>query len=131
MEKVVGGGYINNSVNVGSIYLDAEEQWVLSNVDVVEEDDVNLESVVMHQIDHLLGLGDSSVEGAIMYPIVLPKKKIELANDDDLQIIQQIYGVDKSNSNLVESSANHQHSMSLNIVLVLGLTSGLHVTRLL
>jgi hypothetical protein len=63
---------------------------------------------------------------------MLPKKKIELVNDDDLKKIQQIYGVesvDKSSSNLVESSANHQHSMSLNIVLVLGLTSGLLVTR--
>jgi hypothetical protein len=73
------------------------------------------------------------VEEAIMYPIMLPEKKIELVNDDDLKKIQQIYGVesvDKSSSNLVESSANHhQHSMSLNIVLVLGLTSGLLVTR--
>ncbi|KAL5100438.1 hypothetical protein RYX36_004765 [Vicia faba] len=55
----------------------------------------------MHQIGHLLGLEHSYVEKAIMYPIVLPKQKIELVNDDDLQKIQQIYGVqnDKSNSN--------------------------------
>jgi hypothetical protein len=73
------------------------------------------------------------VEEAIMYPIMLPEKKIELVNDDDLKKIQQIYGVEsvhKSSSNLVESSANHQHSTSLNIVLVLGLTTGLLVTRL-
>ncbi|KAK2374706.1 metalloendoproteinase 2-MMP [Trifolium repens] len=90
----VGGGYINNSVNVGSIYLDAEEQWVLSNnEDVDEDDDVDLESVVMHEIGHLLGLGHSYVKEAIMYPIVLPEKKIELVNDDDLQRIRKIYGV--------------------------------------
>lgn len=89
----VGGSYINNSVNVGSVYLDADEQWVLPSENVVEEDDVDLESVVMHQVGHLLGLGHSSVEEAIMYPIVLQEKKIELVNDDDLQRIQEIYGV--------------------------------------
>ncbi|MCH80651.1 metalloendoproteinase 1-like [Trifolium medium] len=89
----VGGGYINNSVNVGSIYLDAEEQWVLSNEDIVEDDDVDLESVVMHQIGHLLGLKHSFVKEAIMYPIVLQEKKIELVNVDDLQRIRKIYGV--------------------------------------
>jgi len=89
----VGGSYINNSVNVGSVYLDADEQWVLPSENVVEEDDVDLESVVMHQVGHLLGLGHSSVEEAIMYPIVLQEKKIELVNVDDLQRIQEIYGV--------------------------------------
>ncbi|XP_058777042.1 metalloendoproteinase 2-MMP-like [Vicia villosa] len=90
---MVGGGYVNNSVHVGSIYLDAEENWVVSSKSAIDEDDVDLESFVMHQIGHLLGLGHSSVEESIMYPIVLPKKKIELVNDDDLQKIQQIYGV--------------------------------------
>jgi hypothetical protein len=119
--RVVGGTRISDSANVGLVYLYPANM-------------VDYESVVMHQIGHLLGLSHSLVEEAIMYPIMLPKKKIELVNDDDLKKIQQIYGVesvDKSSSNLVESSANHQHSMSLNIVLVLGLTSGLLVTRLL
>ncbi|MCH80593.1 metalloendoproteinase 1-like [Trifolium medium] len=116
--RVVGGTDISNNRGLVYIYLNKEIM-------------VNLESVVMHQIGHLLGLGHSPVEEAIMYPIMLPKKKIELVNDD-LQRIQQIYGtVNKSSSNLVESSANHQHSTALNIVLVLGLTSGLLVTRLL
>jgi hypothetical protein len=117
---VVGGTRISDSANVGLVYL------YPANI-------VDYESVVMHQIGHLLGLSHSLVEEAIMYPIMLPEKKIELVNDDDLKKIQQIYGVesvDKSPSNLFESSANHQHSMSLNIVLVLGLTTGLLVTRL-
>ncbi|GAU51139.1 hypothetical protein TSUD_411880 [Trifolium subterraneum] len=116
--RVVGGTRISYSANVGLVYLYG------ANI-------VDLESVVMHQIGHLLGLSHSLVEEAIMYPIMLPEKKIELVNDD-LQRIQQIYGVDKSSSsNLVKSSANHQHSTFLNLILVLGLTSGLLVTRLL
>ncbi|CAI8587700.1 unnamed protein product [Vicia faba] len=73
--KMVGGTYLNKAKNVGIMYFDINEQW--------------------SRLEH------SSVEKAIMYSIVLPKQKIELVNDDDLQKIQQIYGVqnDKSNSN--------------------------------
>ncbi|MCH81613.1 metalloendoproteinase 1, partial [Trifolium medium] len=45
-------------------------------------------------VGHLLGLGHSSVKEAIMYPIVLPKKKIEL-NVVDLQKIPQIINTDQ------------------------------------
>lgn len=90
---IVGGVDMNYSINVGRIYLDSEEEWVLSNEIVGEDGDVDLESVVMHEIGHLLGLGHSSVEVAVMYPIVLPEKKTELVDDDDLQRIQQIYGL--------------------------------------
>jgi hypothetical protein len=74
--KFVGGTSIINKY--GIIYLDKK----YSNV--------NLESVVMHQIGHLLGLEHSHVEEAIMYPIMSPTKKIQFVNDD-LKRIQQIY----------------------------------------
>ncbi|KAJ1389887.1 PGBD-like superfamily [Sesbania bispinosa] len=93
---MVGSADTNYSMSVGDIYLDSEEQWVLPSEKVSEEDDVDLESVVMHQVGHLLGLGHSSVEEAVMYPIVLQEKKTELTNDD-LQRIKQIYGVNSTN----------------------------------
>jgi hypothetical protein len=74
--KFVGGTSIINKY--GIIYLDKK----YSNV--------NLESVVMHQIGHLLGLEHSHVKEAIMYPIMSPTKKIQFVNDD-LKRIQQIY----------------------------------------
>lgn len=86
----VGGADRNYSLGVGSVYLDSEEEWVVRGEN--EEGDVDLESVVMHMIGHLLGLGHSSVEEAVMYPIVLPEKKTELSYDD-LQRIHQIYHV--------------------------------------
>ncbi|XP_058772347.1 metalloendoproteinase 1-like [Vicia villosa] len=88
---MVGGSYINNNNNVGIMFFDLKEQWV--NKSDIKKDEVDLESAVMHQIGHLLGLEHSSVEESIMYPIVLPKQKIELVNDDDLKKIQQIYDV--------------------------------------
>jgi hypothetical protein len=78
--KSVGGTFISNkpNYNIGIIYLDEKYSKV------------NLESVVMHQIGHLLGLEHSHVEQAIMYPIMSPTKKIQFVNDD-LKRIQQIY----------------------------------------
>ncbi|XP_058772348.1 metalloendoproteinase 2-MMP-like [Vicia villosa] len=100
--QMVGATYINETRNDRLMYFDINEQWVFSNKSDIDEDDVDFESAVMHQIGHLLGLEHSSVEEAIMYPIVLPKQKIELVNEDDLQKIQQIYGVqnDASGSSL-------------------------------
>lgn len=89
----VGGAYGNYSTHVGGIYLDSEEEWVLPGEEVTEDGDVDLESVVMHEVGHVLGLGHSSVKEAVMYPIVLPEKKTELENEDDLKRIRQIYGV--------------------------------------
>lgn len=87
----VGGVEINYSEGVGSVYLDSEEEWVVRGE--TEEGDVDLETVVMHMVGHVLGLGHSSVEEAVMYPIVVKEKKTELAYDD-LQRIYQIYGVE-------------------------------------
>ncbi|ESW29512.1 hypothetical protein PHAVU_002G076500 [Phaseolus vulgaris] len=77
------------SEHVGNVYLDSEEEWVVLGEN--EDGDVDLESVVMHLVGHVLGLGHSSVEEAVMYPIV-SKEKTEFALDD-LQRIHQIYGV--------------------------------------
>ncbi|XVE92509.1 hypothetical protein REPUB_Repub01dG0103400 [Reevesia pubescens] len=78
----------------GRLHLDEEENWVVSG-DVTRSalpSAVDLESVVVHEIGHLLGLGHSSVEDAIMYPTISSRtKKVELANDD-IEGIQLLYG---------------------------------------
>ncbi|KAJ6410489.1 hypothetical protein OIU84_007269 [Salix udensis] len=88
----------------GRLHLDSDEDWVVTG-DVRTStltSAVDLESVAVHEIGHLLGLGHSSVEESIMYPSISSgTKKVELASDD-VEGIQTLYG---SNPNFNGSSA--------------------------
>lgn len=78
----------------GRFHLDAAEAWVASGDITRASSDVavDLESVAVHEIGHLLGLGHSSVQGTIMYPTITSRtRKVDLASDDVLGI-QNLYG---------------------------------------
>ncbi|PIN21284.1 Interstitial collagenase [Handroanthus impetiginosus] len=78
----------------GRFHLDGDENWVIDGdfLNSSPASAVDLESVAVHEIGHLLGLGHSSVEGAIMYPTISSGvRKVELANDD-ITGIQELYG---------------------------------------
>ncbi|XP_043725456.1 metalloendoproteinase 5-MMP-like [Telopea speciosissima] len=91
------------SPTAGLFHLDSAEDWVIDG-DVTTSTStvaIDMESVAVHEIGHVLGLGHSSVEEAIMYPSISARtRKTELATDD-IQGIQELYG---SNPNYNASS---------------------------
>ncbi|KAK9277595.1 hypothetical protein L1049_007140 [Liquidambar formosana] len=77
----------------GRFHLDGDENWVVGDISTATETTaIDLESVAVHEIGHLLGLGHSSVEDSIMFPTISSgTRKVALA-DDDIQGIQYLYG---------------------------------------
>ncbi|KAK7407296.1 hypothetical protein VNO78_09094 [Psophocarpus tetragonolobus] len=77
----------------GTCHFDGDEYWVASG-DVTRSPvarAVDLESVAMHEIGHLLGLPHSWDHTAIMYAYLNPRtRKVDLANDD-IQGIRHLY----------------------------------------
>ncbi|KAL9860514.1 Metalloendoproteinase 5-MMP [Arabidopsis thaliana] len=86
-----------SSPPTGMLHLDGDEDWLISNSEISRRilpvtSVVDLESVAVHEIGHLLGLGHSSVEDAIMFPAISGgDRKVELAKDD-IEGIQHLYG---------------------------------------
>ncbi|CAK7325338.1 unnamed protein product [Dovyalis caffra] len=76
---------------IGILHFDADETWS-SNPGPLELD---LESVAVHEIGHLLGLGHSEDHPeSIMYPYFDYGKKKRNLQEDDIEGIQDLYGLD-------------------------------------
>nr|XP_043624327.1 metalloendoproteinase 5-MMP-like [Erigeron canadensis] len=84
----------------GSLHLDSDETWIIGDIlSSGSPSAMDLESVAVHEIGHLLGLGHSSVEEAIMFPTISTGvRKVELAQDD-VEGIQVLYGSNPDNNN--------------------------------
>ncbi|KAH7532562.1 metalloendoproteinase 3-MMP [Ziziphus jujuba] len=70
----------------GRFHYDADETWSVGAV----PNAFDLETVALHEIGHLLGLGHSSVEGAIMYSGIAAGVTKGL-HGDDIQGIKALY----------------------------------------
>ncbi|XP_057812409.1 metalloendoproteinase 3-MMP-like [Salvia miltiorrhiza] len=70
----------------GRFHYDADEQWSVGPVAGA----FDLETVALHEIGHLLGLGHSSVDAAIMFPNIGAGQTKNL-NADDIQGIRSLY----------------------------------------
>ncbi|KAG8637951.1 metalloendoproteinase 3-MMP [Manihot esculenta] len=72
----------------GRFHYDADERWAIGAM----QGAYDLETVALHEIGHLLGLGHSSVEGAIMFSSISSGTTKGLHNDD-IQGIRTLYNV--------------------------------------
>ena len=73
----------------GRFHYDADENW---SSNPTASNQVDLESVAVHEIGHNLGLGHSQVQNAIMFPsIPLGTTKRNLGQDD-INGLQALYG---------------------------------------
>ncbi|KAK1387317.1 Metalloendoproteinase 1 [Heracleum sosnowskyi] len=72
----------------GRFHCDADEFWSLGAIAGYYD----LETVALHEIGHLIGLGHSSIEDAIMYPSI-PSGVVKDLHDDDVRGIKALYNI--------------------------------------
>ncbi|XP_047961516.1 metalloendoproteinase 5-MMP-like [Salvia hispanica] len=71
----------------GRLHFDADEKWSLKNTYV---DGIHFESVAMHQLGHILGLGHTTEIKALMYPGI-SMGEIKKLHVDDIYGISVLY----------------------------------------
>ncbi|XP_065878854.1 metalloendoproteinase 3-MMP-like [Euphorbia lathyris] len=72
----------------GRFHYDGDEKWSVG----ARQGSFDLETVAVHEIGHLLGLGHSSVKAAIMYPSIASGLTKGL-HSDDIQGIRALYNL--------------------------------------
>lgn len=76
----------------GRFHLDSDELWQADIRSTRNPAAIDLQSVVLHEIGHIIGLGHSADPDAIMYPSISPlESKVTLA-PDDVAGAQVLYG---------------------------------------
>uniref|UniRef100_A0A0D9XMC8 Peptidase metallopeptidase domain-containing protein n=1 Tax=Leersia perrieri TaxID=77586 RepID=A0A0D9XMC8_9ORYZ len=83
---------------IGAIHFDATEHWT---VDLAREkrsakNVFDLETVATHEIGHVLGLGHSPLRRSVMYALIGERERKVRLNIDDIQGVQELYGVNPS-----------------------------------
>ncbi|KAL5722319.1 hypothetical protein ACHQM5_005855 [Ranunculus cassubicifolius] len=76
----------------GVCTLDADENWSTNPTNDMQTD---LESVTVHELGHILGLGHSQVSEAIMFPTYKEGEIKRDLQDDDKQGIHELYGLSR------------------------------------
>ncbi|KAH6823796.1 hypothetical protein C2S53_004532 [Perilla frutescens var. hirtella] len=76
----------------GRLHFDLDEDWFSDYPKSL--DSHSIDTVALHEIGHILGLGHSAQHAAVMYPTIRPRQ-IKIALDaDDIEGIQELYDFD-------------------------------------
>ncbi|KAH1080711.1 hypothetical protein J1N35_020472 [Gossypium stocksii] len=73
----------------GRLHYDADENWSTNNL--TRLDQIDVESISIHEIGHILGLGHSRDPNAIMYPYYRPGTIKRNLGQDDIDGIRALY----------------------------------------
>ncbi|XP_051142553.1 metalloendoproteinase 3-MMP-like [Andrographis paniculata] len=74
---------------IGSFHYDGDENWVNGAV----EGGFDLETIALHEIGHLLGLGHSEFPAAVMFSVVSSGQTKLNLHQDDIEGIKALYNV--------------------------------------
>ncbi|EEE51384.1 hypothetical protein OsJ_32433 [Oryza sativa Japonica Group] len=91
----------------GRIDFDAAERWAVDLAADASPAAVDLETVATHEIGHALGLDHSTSESSVMYPYVGTRERKVRLTVDDVEGIQELYGVNPSFSFLDYFKPDH------------------------
>lgn len=81
----------------GRLHFDAAEYWIgtVANVEspllTSSNMAIDLESVAVHEIGHIIGLGHTTIRNAIMYPSIAAQVKKVRLTVDDVRGAQSLY----------------------------------------
>ncbi|GLJ44467.1 hypothetical protein SUGI_0933040 [Cryptomeria japonica] len=76
----------------GRFHLDRAEIWTVSLQRTSSSDAVDLQTVALHEIGHLLGLDHSNVPHSIMFPSLPPRVVRRFLSEDDTMGAAALYG---------------------------------------
>jgi Matrixin/Hemopexin len=90
--NVLAHAFYPGTVRGGDAHFDEEEEWHIDDR-TIRSDGTSLSNVAIHEFGHSLGLGHSSVQGAVMFPWYHGYRGDGDLPEDDRLAIQSLYGV--------------------------------------